>query len=223
MKTIRHLITIVFLLCGLTALGSERGYDRNDLVGTYKYNEMPGFNTRLELHLRGDSTFVIFNEVMSGYYGKWEVKENKIFLNFDKREQDPLQGYDQWGQYVVKELEIIGENRLQWGHFEVYGSETGPALYLDRFHNDLVGEYCFEAGEVELSLLEDYTYELLWHQERVAGRWYSDGKNVILKISQLYHPLFNTDRINLRVRKGGRLSFKKPYSRYVATHLLIMR
>ena len=31
MKTIRHLITIVFLLCGLTALGSERGYDRNDL------------------------------------------------------------------------------------------------------------------------------------------------------------------------------------------------
>ena len=31
MKTIRHLMTIVFLLCGLTALGSERGYDRNDL------------------------------------------------------------------------------------------------------------------------------------------------------------------------------------------------
>ena len=24
-------MTIVFLLCGLTALGSERGYDRNDL------------------------------------------------------------------------------------------------------------------------------------------------------------------------------------------------
>ena len=39
MKPIRHLIAIVFLLCGLTALGSERGYDRNDLVGTYKYNE----------------------------------------------------------------------------------------------------------------------------------------------------------------------------------------
>ncbi len=39
MKTIRHLMTIVFLLCGLTALGSERGYDRNDLVGTYKYND----------------------------------------------------------------------------------------------------------------------------------------------------------------------------------------
>ena len=132
MKTIRHLMIIVFLLCGLTALGSERGYDRNDLVGTYKYNEMPGFKTRLELHLRGDSTFVIFNEVMSRYYGKWEVKENKIFLNFDKLEQDPLQGYDQWGQYVVKELEIIDVNRLQWGHFEVYGSETGPALYLDR-------------------------------------------------------------------------------------------
>ena len=31
MKTIKHLITIIFLLCGLTALGSERGYDRNDL------------------------------------------------------------------------------------------------------------------------------------------------------------------------------------------------
>ena len=31
MKPIRHLISIVFLLCGLTALGRERGYDRNDL------------------------------------------------------------------------------------------------------------------------------------------------------------------------------------------------
>ena len=29
MKPIRHLIAIVFLLCGLTARGSERGYYMN--------------------------------------------------------------------------------------------------------------------------------------------------------------------------------------------------
>ena len=39
MKPIRHLIAIVFLLCGLTAWGSDRGYDYDDMVGTYKYNE----------------------------------------------------------------------------------------------------------------------------------------------------------------------------------------
>ena len=31
MKPIRHLIAIVFLLCGLTARGSERVYDRDDM------------------------------------------------------------------------------------------------------------------------------------------------------------------------------------------------
>jgi hypothetical protein len=32
MKPIRHLISIVFLFCGLTAWGGERGYDQNDMV-----------------------------------------------------------------------------------------------------------------------------------------------------------------------------------------------
>ncbi|MBO5942288.1 MAG: hypothetical protein J6Q63_03255 [Bacteroidales bacterium] len=36
MKPIRHLISIVFLLCGLAAQGSAREYDRDDMVGTYK-------------------------------------------------------------------------------------------------------------------------------------------------------------------------------------------
>ena len=40
MKPIRHLIAIVFLLCGLSAQGSERVYDQSDMVGTYKY-EIP--------------------------------------------------------------------------------------------------------------------------------------------------------------------------------------
>ena len=57
MKMIRHLITIVFLLCGLTALGRERGYDRNDLVGTYKYNETKEYV--LDLHLHSDNTFMV--------------------------------------------------------------------------------------------------------------------------------------------------------------------
>ena len=34
MNPIRHLISIVFLFCGLTAWGGERGYDQNDMVGT---------------------------------------------------------------------------------------------------------------------------------------------------------------------------------------------
>ena len=57
MKMIRHLITIVFLLCGLTALGRERGYDRDDLVGTYKYNETKEYV--LDLHLHSDNTFMV--------------------------------------------------------------------------------------------------------------------------------------------------------------------
>ena len=37
MNPIRHLISIVFLFCGLTAWGGERGYDHSDMVGTYKH------------------------------------------------------------------------------------------------------------------------------------------------------------------------------------------
>ena len=33
MKPIRHLISIVFLFCGLTAWGGERGCDQNDMDG----------------------------------------------------------------------------------------------------------------------------------------------------------------------------------------------
>ena len=33
MKPIRHLISIVFLFCGLTVWGGERGYDQNDMDG----------------------------------------------------------------------------------------------------------------------------------------------------------------------------------------------
>jgi hypothetical protein len=35
MKPIRHLILIVFLLCGLSARRSAKVYDQSDMVGTY--------------------------------------------------------------------------------------------------------------------------------------------------------------------------------------------
>ena len=88
MKPIRHLISIVFLLCGLTALGSERGYDRNDLVGTYKYNDTEEYV--LDLHLHSDNTFMVAstaNDDSFRHFGNW-----------------------------VKELEILDKNNLFWGY-----------------------------------------------------------------------------------------------------------
>lgn len=78
MKPIRHLISIVFLLCGLTALGSERGYDRNDLVGTYKYNDTKEYV--LNLHLHSDNTFMVSSAASDDsfrHFGNWE-KELKF-------------------------------------------------------------------------------------------------------------------------------------------------
>ena len=39
MKPIRHLISIVLLVCGLTAWGGERGYDQNDMVKTHELDK----------------------------------------------------------------------------------------------------------------------------------------------------------------------------------------
>ena len=86
MKTIRHLITIVFLLCGLTALGSERGYDRNDLVGTYKYNDTKEYV--LNLHLHSDNTFMVAstaNDDSFRHFGNWEVKDD-LFWGYHLQE-----------------------------------------------------------------------------------------------------------------------------------------
>ena len=211
MKQIRHLIAIVFLLCGLTAWGSDRGYDYDDMVGSYKYNEIPGYRTRLELHLNSDSTFMAVNDNLLAYYGNWTITDNKVSLHFNKVETDPLQGYDEWGQYVEKELEIINENKILWGHFSRVGNGNGPNIYLERYHNDLPGDYCFESGIVELSLYRDYTYSLLWDQYRVAGSWYIEGKYVILKMDITSFPLFHSEKIKLRIRDRGRLVLKKPH------------
>ena len=77
MKTIKHLITIVFLLCGLTALGSERRHDRNDLVGTYKYNDTKEYV--LNLHLHTDNTFMVASTASDEsfkHFGNWEKELN---------------------------------------------------------------------------------------------------------------------------------------------------
>ena len=113
MKTIRHLITIVFLLCGLTALGSERGYDRNDLVGTYKYNDTKEYV--LNLHQHSDNTFMVAstaNDDSFRYFGNWEIKDDLVILHFDKREADSLHVQNDLDRYVMKELEIIDKNSL---------------------------------------------------------------------------------------------------------------
>lgn len=105
MKPIRHLISIVFLFCGLTAWGGERGYDQNDMVGTYKY-EIPEYV--LNLHLHTDNTFMVTNTVSDNTYkhfGKWEVKEDLVVLHFDEHEADSVQVHE-LDKYVMKENEV---------------------------------------------------------------------------------------------------------------------
>ena len=106
MKTIRHLISIVFLFCGLTAWGGERGYDHSDMVGTYKYNENQEYV--LDLHLHSDNTFMVANTVSDKtykFFGKWEVKEDLVVLHFDEHEADTLQAHE-LDKYVIKVNEV---------------------------------------------------------------------------------------------------------------------
>ena len=125
MKPIRHLIAIVFLLCGLTAWGSDRGYDYDDMVGTYKYNGTPEYV--LDLHLHSDGTFMVVStecEEACRHFGKWEVEDELVILHFDKQEEHAVQSQSQsqsqphseLDKYVMKELEILGKDNLFWGH-----------------------------------------------------------------------------------------------------------
>jgi hypothetical protein len=105
MNPIRHLISIVFLFCGLTAWGGGRGYDQNDMVGTYKY-EIPEYV--LNLHLHTDNTFMVTSTVSDDTYkhfGMWEVKEGLVVLHFDKHEADSVQVHE-LDKYVMKENEV---------------------------------------------------------------------------------------------------------------------
>ena len=121
MKQIRHLIAIVFLLCGLTARGSERGYDHDDMVGTYKYNGTPEYV--LDLHLHSDGTFMVVSTECAEacrHFGKWEVKDELVILHFDKQEEHAVRSQSQphsdLDKYVMKELEILDKDNLFWGH-----------------------------------------------------------------------------------------------------------
>ena len=123
MKPIRHLIAIVFLLCGLTARGGERGYDHEDMVGTYKYNEHAEYV--LDLHLHSDGTFMVVSTECAEacrHFGNWEVKDELVILNFDRQEalavqsQPQSQVQSELDKYIVKELEIVDKDRLFWGH-----------------------------------------------------------------------------------------------------------
>ena len=101
MKPTRHLIIIVFLLCGLTALGSERAYDRKDLVGTYKYNDTKEYV--LNLHLHSDNTFMVSSAASD----------------------DSFRHFGNW----VKELEILDKNNLFWGYHLQEGYKKVKGLY----------------------------------------------------------------------------------------------
>ena len=125
MKPIRHLIAIVFLLCGLTARGSERVYDRDDMVGTYKY-EIQEYT--LDLHLHTDNTFMVVNNDSHRRFGKWEVEDNNVILDFDSLETDSLEKQNELDQYVSKEIQIIDKNTLFWGHHLQDGREKRVEL-----------------------------------------------------------------------------------------------
>ena len=124
MKYIRHLIAIVFLLCGLTAWGGERGYDYDDMVGTYKYNGTPEYV--LDLHLHSDKTFMVTSTACDAsckHFGNWEVKGDLLILHFDKQGTGPLHVKSELDQYVMKELEILDKDNLFWGHHLQEGYE----------------------------------------------------------------------------------------------------
>lgn len=125
MNPIRHLIAIVFLLCGLTARGSERVYDRDDMVGTYKY-EIQEYT--LNLHLHTDKTFMVVNNDSHRRFGKWEVEDNNVILDFDSLETDSLEKQNELDQYVSKEIQIIDKNTLFWGHHLQEGREKRVEL-----------------------------------------------------------------------------------------------
>ena len=134
MKLIRHLIAIVFLLCGLSAQGSERVYDQSDMAGTYKY-EIPEYV--LNLHLHTDNTFMVTNTVSDNTYkhfGKWEVKEDLVVLHFDEHKDDTLKTHE-LDKYVMKEMEILDKDSLFWGHHLQEGYEKRVILQ----RNDISG------------------------------------------------------------------------------------
>lgn len=135
MKPIRHLISIVFLFCGLTAWGGEKVYDHSDMVGTYMYNENQEYI--LDLHLHSDNTFMVANTVSDKtykYFGKWEVKDDLVVLNFDKQQADSLQVHE-LDKYVMKEMEILDKDSLFWGHHLQDGYEKRVVLQ----RNDISG------------------------------------------------------------------------------------
>ena len=125
MKPIRHLIAIVFLLCGLTARGSEKVYDRDDMVGTYKY-EIPEYV--LNLHLHTDNTVMVVNNDSYRRFGKWVILEGLVILHFDKAETDSTQVQNELDLYVTKEVEIIDKSTLFWGYHLQKGHEKRVEL-----------------------------------------------------------------------------------------------
>ena len=128
MKPIRHLISIVFLLCGLSAQGSAKVYDQSDMTGTYKY-EIPEYV--LNLHLHTDNTFMVSSAASDDSFrrfGNWEVKDNLVILHFDKSETDSLQVQNDLDRYVMKELEILDKNNLFWGYHLQEGYEKRVEL-----------------------------------------------------------------------------------------------
>ena len=109
--------------------GSERGYDRKDLVGTYKYNDTKEYV--LNLHLHSDNTFMVSGAASDDSFrrfGNWEVKDDLVILHFDKSETDSLQVQNDLDRYVMKELEILDKNNLFWGYHLQEGYEKRVEL-----------------------------------------------------------------------------------------------
>ena len=159
MNLIRHLISIVFLFCGLTAWGGEKVYDHSDLVGTYKYNENQEYI--LDLHLHSDNTFMVANTVNDDTYkhfGKWEVKEDLVVLHFDEHKDDTLKTHE-LDKYVMKEMEILDKDSLFWGHHLQDGYEKRVVLQ----RNDMSGSSRSRKGKNEAwkDLIEQVVKEVV--------------------------------------------------------------
>ena len=92
------------------------------------------------------------------YFGKWEVKDDLVVLNFDKHEVEPLQA-NELDKYVMKEMEILDKDSLFWGHHLQDGYEK--RLVLQR--NDISGSSRTRKGKNEAwkDLIEQVVKEVV--------------------------------------------------------------
>ena len=74
MKPIRHLISIVLLVCGLTAWGGERGYDQNDTLKTHELDKY----VMKEMEILDKDSLFWGHHLQEGYEKRVVLQRNDI-------------------------------------------------------------------------------------------------------------------------------------------------